>query len=345
MTERQNEAMIRLLADAAQGGQAKVDALVALSQRTLWLVPWGEGIEGYRTLINSTGLAALPVFTSVRELEEACQRFGWLDPSGQSPHAEVGARQSFTYARTNNLGFVVVDIAGEHSLEIAQEELAPLLTNRQQLQGPFAAAGRVGSDLIAAVERRSSQTNIRVDANSATALSREGNQQTNHREGSQQTVHHGVNQPPIAQAPQTRPGTPPSGVRVVAAPEPPITLPTNALPPKPEASSAGFVLPLPDSVHVSTRFAAPFTTPEDAMLDRLEAILRGYPEVEWACLGIANGTPAIGLRIDLRIRNRVGDLASAVQQAGQLAVVVLDDMAHFKSAKSDAFVFFPWRRR
>lgn len=321
MTERQNEAMVRLLADAAQGGQAKVDALVALSQRTLWVVPWGQGIEGYRTLINSSGLAALPVFTSTRELEEACQRFGWLDPSGQAPRTEVGARQSFTYARTNNLGFVVVDIASEHSLEIAQEELAPLLTNRQESQGPFAAAGRVGSDLIAAVERRSSQTNLRVDPTSATAQA-------------------------IPLVPQTRPGsTPATGIRAVAPPEPPSTLPNHALPPKPEASSAGFVIPLPDSVQGSTRFAAPFTTPEDAMLDRLEAILRGYPEVEWACLGIANGTPAIGLRIDARIRNRIGDLASAVQQVGQLAVVVLDDMAHFKSAKSDAFVFFPWRRR
>ena len=135
------------------------------------------------------------------------------------------------------------------------------------------------------------------------------------------------------------------GVRAVSVAEPPGTLPAGALPPKPEASSAGFVIPLPDGVHASTRFAAPFSSPEEAMLDRLEAILRGYPEVEWACLGIANGTPAIGLRIDMRIRNRVGDLATAVQQAGQLAVVVLDDMTHFKSAKSEAFVFFPWRRR
>jgi hypothetical protein len=47
MTERQNEALKRLLTDAAQGGQAKVDALVALAQRTLWIVPW-EGVEGYR---------------------------------------------------------------------------------------------------------------------------------------------------------------------------------------------------------------------------------------------------------------------------------------------------------
>lgn len=325
MTERQNEAMIRLLTDAAQGGQAKVDALVALSQRTLWVVPWGAGIEGYRTLINSSGLAALPVFTSTKELEEACQRFGWLDPSGQAPRLEIGARQSFTYARSTSLGFVVVDIASDHSLEIAQEELAPLLTNRQESQGPFAASGRVGSDLIAAVGKRSSQTNLRaVDATGATA-----------------------------QVPQARPATPPMGVRAVSAAEPPVTLPAGALPPKPEAalppkpeaSSAGFVIPLPDGVHASTRFAAPFSTPEEVTLDRLEAILRGYPEVEWACLGIANGMPAIGLRIDARIRNRVGDLATAVQQAGQLAVVVLDDMAHFKSAKSDAFVFFPWRRK
>ena len=112
MTERQNEALRRLLTDASQGGQAKVDALIALSQRTLWVVPW-EGVEGYRTLVNSTGLAALPVFTSEAELNEAAQRFAWLSPAGTVAHKEIGARAAFGYAHEKNLGFVVVDITSE----------------------------------------------------------------------------------------------------------------------------------------------------------------------------------------------------------------------------------------
>ena len=131
MTERQNEALKRLLTDAAQGGQAKVDALVALAQRTLWIVPW-EGVEGYRTLVNSSGLAALPVFTTEAELLEAAQRFGWLGPDGGVVHKEIGARAAFGYAFEKNLGFVVVDITSEHSLEIGRNELVPFSSSRTE---------------------------------------------------------------------------------------------------------------------------------------------------------------------------------------------------------------------
>ena len=42
-TDRATEAFRRLLSDAAAGGQAKVDALVALSQRTLFVATWTPG--------------------------------------------------------------------------------------------------------------------------------------------------------------------------------------------------------------------------------------------------------------------------------------------------------------
>ena len=86
-----------LVADAVYGAIGGIlrqqrDALVALAQRTVYLVPWPGGIDGWRTLVNRDGIAALPLFTDLSQLETAGRRFGWLDPTGKVPHAETGAR-------------------------------------------------------------------------------------------------------------------------------------------------------------------------------------------------------------------------------------------------------------
>ncbi|HJL19999.1 MAG TPA: hypothetical protein RMH99_30320, partial [Sandaracinaceae bacterium LLY-WYZ-13_1] len=153
MTDPQLAAFHRLIADAHQGGQAKVDALVALVQRTVFVVPWPGGIEGYRTLVNSEGVAALPIFTELPQLEEAARRFGWLDAQQQAPRAEVGARAALNYALRENLTYVVIDIAAEHALEITGEEFEPLLSPaaRRDSSGPYAGAGKVSSSVLRAV--------------------------------------------------------------------------------------------------------------------------------------------------------------------------------------------------
>ena len=150
VTDPQTEAFHRLLADAHHGGQAKVDAMVALAQRTIHVVPWPGGIEGYRTLVNSDGVAALPIFSLLEELEEAARRYGWLGADGSAPRAEIGARKALNYAIEQNLTYVVVDIASEHALELGREEFEPLLTPaaRRDSEGPYAAAGKISSSLI-----------------------------------------------------------------------------------------------------------------------------------------------------------------------------------------------------
>src|SRR5690606_25404232 len=127
-TDPQLAAFRRLLADAHRGGQPKVDALIALVQRTVYVVPWPAGIEGWRTLVNRDGIAALPIFTDLHELTEAARRYGWLDARGEVPHVEVGARAALHYAVRENLSYVVLDIAAQHALEITREELEPLLS-------------------------------------------------------------------------------------------------------------------------------------------------------------------------------------------------------------------------
>lgn len=151
--DRALEAFHRLLADGSAGGQAKVDALVALAQRTVLIPIWSHANNAFRTLVNAEGMTALPVFTSVPLLSAAARRFGWLEADGKVAHREVGSRAALRHAVAQNLPFVVVDIASPHSLEITRAEVAPLLTPqaRREGQGPYAGVGRLSSSMLQAV--------------------------------------------------------------------------------------------------------------------------------------------------------------------------------------------------
>lgn len=143
----------RLLADASAGEQAKVDALLALVQRTVFVATWPGQPDGFRTLVNADGDAALPMFTGLDELGVAANRFGWVESDGSVPHREVGSREALRHVVAQNLSFAVVDIASSHALEIARGEVEPLLTPaaRRESSGPFAGVGRLSSTVMRAV--------------------------------------------------------------------------------------------------------------------------------------------------------------------------------------------------
>lgn len=307
MTTPQTAAFHRLLADAHLGGQAKVDALVVLIQRTLFVVPWPGGIEGYRTLVSSDGVAALPIFSDRGQLEEAARRYGWLAADGSAPAVEVGARAALNYAIKQNLSYVVLDIAAEHSLEVARGEFEPLLTPaaRRESAGPYAAAGRISSSLIRAV----------------------------------------------------RPTPPPGSISPVtrrrSEPPPGITAPTNvpgltaskAFDPAAAATFGG---------GTSVTLSPLSGVPTDELFDALTAVLREFPEVEWAALvnaarGPSAPAPTVGVRIDTSYRQRVNEIVGALRRAGDslgaaLDVLLLDDAVLMRDARGQGVVFFPWRK-
>ncbi len=169
---RGDDAFRRLLSDGNAGGQAKIDALLALSQRTVYVATWTPDGGGYRTLINSAGDAALPIFTTPAELLEAGRRFGWLDTQGNIPMKEVGAREAIRQAVAHEVAFVVIDIAAAHTLEVARSELEPLLTAqaRRESDGPFAGVGRISTSMMRAVTPAggSPRPNVPAPAVSAT---------------------------------------------------------------------------------------------------------------------------------------------------------------------------------
>lgn len=152
------EAFRRLLAESSHGGQTKVDALVALSQRTVFVVTWTPEGDDFRSLVNSDGQNALPLFTDLAQLEDATKRFGWSGPDGKTPYKEVGAREALRHTLVHELGFVVVDITSSHALEIERAEIEPLLRSRHRSDssGPFAAVGRISETMLQATRSRDS---------------------------------------------------------------------------------------------------------------------------------------------------------------------------------------------
>ncbi len=304
----------RLLQEGVQGGQAKVDALVALSQRTVFVAAWTEGGDDFRTLINSNGQNALPLFTDKAQLMEASRKLGWLGPDGTVPHREIGARGAFRYLASHDLGFLIIDIAAEHSLEAERNEIEPLLTatKRQSTPGPFAAVGRISETMLQAVKAAPRPPAV-VVVEPPTGLP----------PGALDTSS-GSASAPVAAAP------------VAAAPV--------AASPMTFGSGAGSVVIQP--------LGEP---PTDELLDALGKVLRGFPEVEWASFFLASrgptdARPTVGLRVDTSYRERLPDIINGLRECGDamgasIDTMLLDDPAVVRAARSEAVVFFPFRRR
>ncbi len=338
------EAFRRLLADGQQGGQSKVDALVALSQRTLFVATWKEGGDELRALVNSDGASALPVFTDEAMLQDAARRFGWSGADDHCPLREFGARGVFGYAVTHDISYVVVDIAQPHSLEVEQAELAPLMatSSRSDSSGPFAAVGRISSTMLAAVKAQPTTEGSR-----------------SHPPAPLEWDLHAappVPPPPIVTDPAPPPtfssappaaapaSIPPAGVKVVS---------TSASPPP--ASSAA---PAPANATFGSGSSVNLwkvtEEPADELLEALTDFLRSYPEVEWAayCMASRGPTeplPTIGLRVDTAYRMRVNEIIRGLRAAGDavgasLDIMLLDDAQVMRQARADGVAFFPWKR-
>lgn len=148
-------ALFRLLAEAREGGQARVDALLALSQRTLFVPTWIPDDDAFRTVVNSSGVGALPVFATAASAQEISKRFGWSTPDGRTPFREVGARAALGHALAQNL-LVLVEMGTDHALEIDVEEIRPLIhpSNRRDPSGAFSVSGKTTSAVTEAVAAR-----------------------------------------------------------------------------------------------------------------------------------------------------------------------------------------------
>lgn len=358
--DRSLEALRRLLADAREGGQVKVDAILALVQRTVWIGTWGPGQEGFRTLMNSEGQTALPIFTNEQELQEAGLRYGWQSPDGRTSGREVGAREALRHAIAHNLVYVIVDIGSEHSLEIEKPEIEPLMSpqaRRDSTVGPYAGHGRISSTMMKAVKATPPPGSIPAPGSTPPPAP-----------PSAATYPDGVAAAPASRATPAYGGDAPRTTPAYGGDAPRTTLTYGEDAPRTTPASGG------DAPRIATTTADPTqlrpdatfgsgssvsiqplgAEPTDELLNALSEVLRGYPEVEWACLGLvsrgpASAVPTVGLRVDTSFRQRVNEIIQNVRQAADargasLDVLLLDDPQVMRTARQVALVFYPWRR-
>jgi hypothetical protein len=337
--DRATDAFRRLLADAAAGGQAKVDAIVALIQRTVFVATWTPDGSGFRTLMNSQGQSALPVFTSREELLNAGRRFAWVEADGSVPHREVGAREALRHGIAHELAYVVVDIASPHALEIDRTEVAPMLTpeGRREAAGPYAAVGRISSNMMAAV-RPSTTPPTGNDVSDATFR---------HPSGGLKAAGPAPSGPPTTTASSIPPSSAaPSSAGPSSVPHHGATSPHAA---RSQVAAATF------GTGSTVSLTALGSEPTEALLDALAAVLREYPEVEWAAMaavarGPASSVPTVCMRIDTGYRARVGEIISRVRVTGDelgatLDCLLLDDAVVMRTARQVGLAFFPWRKK
>lgn len=122
------------------------------------------------------------------------------------------------------------------------------------------------------------------------------------------------------------------------------------------------VTPSPGTRTVSATFGATPTAtmlaleeePHDDLLNELSDVLRGYPEVEWACL--VNATRAdsaegvsVALRIEPAFRKNLSEIAQRLREVSgqhglQYDVLMLDTAEQMKQARSIGMPFYPWRK-
>ncbi|MCG8556624.1 MAG: SseB family protein [Proteobacteria bacterium] len=319
------EAFVRLLGDAQTSEQARVDALVALSQRTVFVATWPGLDEEIRTLTNSEGTSAMPVFTDVNTLDLAARRYGWVNPDGSVLWREIGARAAFRQALVRELDLFVVDIGTAHSVEFARPEIEPLIDARlhDTTKGPFAGAGKVSESILKAVRKSQPPASLADSLKAA-----------------QQPL------APVPPLPAHRGPVPlpsiPHAAGMGASLSPARQASSRQPPSGPAAASATVV-----------NLVAPSAQMADDVLNALAASLRDYPEVEWAAeVGRADAPRLrmIGLRLDPSYTERAQQIIAGMREASAMRaspieVMLLTDPAAVRAARQHGRVFFPWRSK
>jgi hypothetical protein len=367
----------RVLAEASASEQARVDALMALWQRTVYAATWPGPNQAARTLTNSHGESALPLFTGLDALDASATRYGWRGPDGTLLFRELPAREAVRHALARNVQFVVMDIGCEHCVELAREELEPLLHLAAQPNGtsPYAGTEQRHQAVLEAVRRSNRPPRMPPPAAPAPAI---GSSVPRTLEPARVVPHASLGPqpppPPLAArlrtpVPMMRGAIGDLAMSMRPAPlhssAPPEARPLPELPLVPAANSQLFA-DAPNTANTSRRDDEPTladrmlvretrATPagsaiSDVALLALSSGLRGFPEVEWACV-LSDGSeiPQIGLSIDPSFLNRVADITDAIMDVGEqqslaLQVLLLNNQELVKNARKNGRAFYPWRR-
>jgi hypothetical protein len=357
----------RVLADARAGEQGRVDALLALSQRTVYAATWPGPNQAARTLTNGHGESALPLFTGLDVLESCAERFGWRGTDGSLPFREFGAREALRHALVRGVHFVVMDIGAEHSVEFARQELEPLVqaTRAGALSQP--PLGNRQAALLDAVRRSTKPPRAAAAAPLTDRAIAPGMRDTLAPPSARGRARASsrLNLPALrAQAesaltiPPPSAATQPGGSVLSVNPlpdlfEPPANSQNALTEPPPPSAARGLIRDDEPTLAERTGNARGLGISRaglsDTMLQGLCGGLRGFPEVEWACV-LSDGSeiPLIGVRVDPSFLNRVADITDAIMDvadkySAQLQVLLLNNQELVKNARRFGKTFYPWQ--
>lgn len=324
----------RLLKNAALEDQARVDALVVLSQSTVFAALWPGSDSEIRTLTNSAGDIAMPLFTGYDVMSEVARLYGWLNPDGSLQHKEIGAREALRQAIARGVQYIVVDFGSHFAVEFAKQEIEPLLliNHERDTTGPFAGTGKVSSFLMEVVRQTPRSTNPPSKTDGyIRSISRP--QPTHH---SNSHLNKDVN---------------------IAAPAESLGSPTHQNSPtrtplhSPNSDEKGASQHRNDPPPGS--FSPQTTALSDSLLLQLSEKLRQFPEVEWACSASIQQdtatTPMVGVRIDPTFQTRWEEIKDSLVKIGQthqidLQVYSLNDPQLVRQAREVGIVFHPFRK-
>lgn len=123
MNTRAAQALQQVLVAATHNPDQRAHAVTALRGSEVYASTWPTEPGTLRTLLNSSGVRALALFTDMRQLEEAALRYGWLGADGQVPARRIHLSEAIRFARQSRVALVIVDIASDHALELDQGEM------------------------------------------------------------------------------------------------------------------------------------------------------------------------------------------------------------------------------
>jgi hypothetical protein len=133
---------LRLALLHAEEDAERLRALGELVRGTVLAATWPNAPDAVRTLTNSDGEKAMPLFSGMDTLEHAARRFGWMDPSGSFTFRELPAREALESAIAQGVHYAVLDIYADHATEFAYHEMAQVLQKQRGTPEPAAPRTR-----------------------------------------------------------------------------------------------------------------------------------------------------------------------------------------------------------
>ena len=125
-------ALRQLMSRAGEDDSARLETLALIARRLVVVATWPHSPESVRTLTNSDGEQAMPVFSGLDVLLDAAQRFGWTSPDGSVSHRELAGGEALRGAMTNGVHFVVLDICTDCTVEFGRNEVEQALQTLPQ---------------------------------------------------------------------------------------------------------------------------------------------------------------------------------------------------------------------